>query len=96
MTKKLKPVHPGEVLTEYRGKMSLLELAERLRVPFYRVSGIESGIVNINADMALRLSRYFRTTARFWINMQISYELEMAEDAVGAEIKRLVAPRRKK
>ncbi len=74
------PIHPGEIL---RGEideigMSAAELSRQLRVPENRMSEIIRGRRNITADTALRLGRWFGTSAEFWMNLQRSYELRKA------------------
>lgn len=69
------------------------ELAVALRVPATRINDIANGKRGITADTALRLSRYFGTTPRFWMNMQTSWELEVAEDQLGKTVRREVLPR---
>jgi addiction module HigA family antidote len=73
--------------------MSAHELALALRVPATRINDIVNERRGITADTALRLSRYFGTTSRFWMNMQASYELEAAEDRMGRAVMRDVLPR---
>ena len=73
--------------------MSAHELAMALRVPATRINDIVNERRGITADTALRLSRYFGTTSRFWMNMQASYELEAAEDQLGKAVMRDVLPR---
>jgi addiction module HigA family antidote len=73
--------------------MSTNEPALALRVPATRINNIVNEKRGITADPALRLSRYFGTTPRFWMNMQASYELEVAEDQVGKAVRREVLPR---
>ena len=89
---RLPPIHPGEILREEFLAplgMSSHELALALRVPATRMNDIVKEKRGITADTALRLSRYFGTTSRFWMNMQASWELEVAEDRLG---KQLVVP----
>jgi len=93
---RLPPIHPGEILREEFLSplgMSANELALALRVPATRISDIVNEKRGITADTALRLSRYFGTTSRFWMNMQASWELEMAEDRLGYAVRREVLPR---
>ncbi len=88
--------HPGETLLEdYLKplKMSVHKLALELRVPATRISDIAHGRRGITADTALRLGRYFGTTPRFWLNLQVSYDLAVAADASEKEIERDVHPR---
>jgi addiction module HigA family antidote len=94
--KRLPPIHPGEILREEfltPLRMSAHQLALALRVPATRLNDVVNEKRGITADTALRLSRYFGTTSRFWMNMQTSYELEMAEDKLGAAVRREVLPR---
>ena len=89
-------IHPGEILREeflVPLGMSAHELAMALRVPATRINDIVNEKRGITADTALRLSRYFGTTSRFWMNMQASYELEAAEDQLGKAVMRDVLPR---
>jgi len=91
-----KPAHPGEVLLEDFLKpldMSQYALAKAIGVPQIRVSEITRGVRAITPDTALRLARYFGTSAEFWLGMQATYDLEMARDKVGAEIEAQVEPR---
>lgn len=73
--------------------MAANELALALRVPATRINDIVNEKRGITADTALRLSRYFGTTSRFWMNMQASWELEVAEDRLGYAVRRQVLPR---
>jgi addiction module HigA family antidote len=93
---RLPPIHPGELLREeFLGPlgMSAHELALSLRVPATRINDIVNEKRGITADTALRLSQYFGTTPRFWMNMQASWELEVAEDQLGDAVRRDVLPR---
>ncbi|PYU93581.1 MAG: addiction module antidote protein, HigA family [Acidobacteria bacterium] len=97
MRKRLKPVHPGEVLREEclaPLKLSMNELALDLRVPATRIAEIVHERRGITPDTALRLARYFNTTAQFWMNLQTTYDLEMAEDTRLQKINREVQPAR--
>ena len=88
------PIHPGEVLGEDFLKpleMSQYALAKALGVPEIRISEIVRG--KVTAETALRLARYFGTTAEFWLGMQASYDLELARARVGATIDAAVRPR---
>lgn len=82
MTKKnLSPVHPGEILIEEFLKpmnISQYRLAKALHVSPMRISEIINGKRSITADTAIRLGRYFKMEARFWMNLQTSYDLEKA------------------
>ncbi|MFY9726311.1 MAG: HigA family addiction module antitoxin [Bryobacteraceae bacterium] len=93
---RLPPIHPGEILREEflsPLSMSAHELAMALRVPATRINEIVNERRGITADTALRLSRYFGTTPKFWMNMQVSWELEVAGDQLGNALSREVLPR---
>ena len=95
-SKRLPPIHAGEILREeflLPLGMSANELALALRVPATRINDIVNQKRGITADTALRLARYFGTTSRFWMNMQASYELEVAQDRLGDLLQREVVPR---
>jgi addiction module HigA family antidote len=90
------PAHPGEVLREDFLKplaLSQYALAKAVGVPQIRISEIVNGKRAITPDTALRLARYFRTSAEFWMGMQATYDLEMARDQVGKKINARVHPR---
>jgi addiction module HigA family antidote len=92
----LPPIHPGEILREeYMSPLDLSsnQLARDLYVPVTRISEIVNERRGITADTALRLARYFRTTAEYWMNLQKLYELEIAARAAGQDIARRVRPR---
>jgi len=87
---KMRPIHPGEILREEFLAplgMSAHALAMALKVPAPRINDIFNERRSITPDTALRLSRYFGTTAQFWLNLQTSYDLKIAEKAIGAKIK---------
>jgi addiction module HigA family antidote len=95
MTKKLKPIHPGEILSEDFMKphrLSMNRLALDLRVPVTRIADIVAERRGISPDTALRLARYFKTSAQFWLNLQTKHDLEIAEDEQLASIERDVHP----
>jgi len=95
MKKKLKPVHPGEILSEDFMKpngLSMNKLALDLRVPVTRIADIVAERRGVTPNTALRLGRYFKTTAQFWLNLQTKYDLEVAEEDHLAEIERDVRP----
>lgn len=91
----LPPIHPGEVLKELLQESGLTvnAVAMALRVPANRIGGIIKGQRGITADTALRLARYFGTSAQMWMNLQSKYDLAIAEDAASARIEREVLPR---
>ncbi len=88
------PVHPGEIvkdeLTEL--KMSANAFAKALGVPANRITLILKGQRGISADTALRLALYFGTSPEFWMNLQQSYDLKIAQKKIGSEIERAVQP----
>ena len=95
MPKKMKPVHPGEMLREEFMKplrLSMNKLAMDLRVPVTRIGDILHERRGITADTALRLARYFKNTPEFWMNLQSWYDLEVAKDQRAAQIDRDVTP----
>ena len=90
------PIHPGEILlTEFLEPLGVSQyrLAKDIGVTARRVNEIVHGRRAISADTALRLARYFGTTAQFWLNLQTSYELKVAERELGAKIEREVQTR---
>lgn len=92
---KLPPIHPGEILLEDYMKplgLSAHRLAMALHVPATRVGEIIHGRRAITADTAIRLGRYFKTTAHFWLNLQNAYDLEVIEDETLAQIESEVRP----
>ena len=95
--KVMRPVHPGVTLMEDFLKpmgMSPNRLALELRVPATRVGDIVRGRRAITADTSLRLSRYFGTSAQFWMNLQVNFDLEVAVDKIGSEIQEVIRPHR--
>jgi antitoxin HigA-1 len=92
---KLPPIHPGAILREdYMVPLglSMNRLALALRVPVPRVAEIVHERRAITPDTALRLARYFKTSARFWLNLQSLYDLEVAEEKLGRKIAQDVRP----
>src|ERR1700741_2018714 len=80
------PVHPGEILlTEFLEpfELSQYQLARSIGVPARRINEIVHGQRRISADTALRLSRFFGTSKRFWMNLQSRYALEIEKDRLG-------------
>ena len=83
------PIHPGEILVEEFLKpleISQNRLAIAIGVPPRRINEIVQGKRRITADTALRLSRYFATTDRFWLNLQTRYDLETEKDHLGSAL----------
>src|SRR5437879_3459827 len=91
----LPPIHPGKILREdylLPLGLSMNRLAVDLRVPVTRIAEIVRERRGITPDTALRLARYFNTSARFWLNLQTAYDLEVAEDELVQSIDREVSP----
>ena len=91
--KTLPPVHPGEVLLEDFMKplgLSQYRLAQDIGVPALRISQIVRGKRSITADTAMRLARYFGTSAVVWLRLQARYDLEVAEARLAKRINREV------
>lgn len=88
--------HPGELLrTEYMAPLGLSAnaLALALAVPANRITGILNGTRSVTADTAMRLARYFGTSAQFWLNMQQAHDLSKARLENAARIEQEVKPR---
>jgi len=90
---KLPPVHPGEFLREDFMKplgLSQYRVAKDIGVPPRRINEIVHRKRAVTADTALRLARYFGTSARLWINLQADFDLETEEDRIGSKLKKEV------
>jgi len=88
-TKKMVPIHPGEILfEEFLNPMGISQyrLAKDISVPPRRINEIVQGKRAISADTALRLSRYFGLSERFWLNLQARYDLEVEKDKLAARL----------
>jgi antitoxin HigA-1 len=85
------PIHPGEILADELKEIGLsaAELARTLGVPPNRISQITAGKRAITADTALRLARYFGTSPDLWMNLQKTYELDLAREQVGEAVKHI-------
>ena len=91
--KTVTPMHPGEILqTEFLEPMGITQyrLAKSLAVPARRINEIVHGNRSISADTALRLSRHFGTSERFWMNLQARYDIEVQKDMLGDRLEREV------
>lgn len=91
--KKLPPIHPGEILLEdfmKPLKLSQYRVAKDIGVPPRRINEIVHGKRAVTADTALRLSRYFGTSAKLWMNIQTDFDLESEEDRIGRRVEREV------
>jgi addiction module HigA family antidote len=95
----MRPVHPGEILFEEFMKPSdppinANMLAKALEVPANRVTAIIKGQRGITGDTAIRLATFFNTTAEFWMNLQKTYELRLAERALPGKVRKHIEQRR--
>jgi antitoxin HigA-1 len=92
--KKLPPIHPGQVLKTVLEDAGITAnaLALALRIPANRLTEIVNGRRSLSADTALRLARFFGTSAQMWMNLQAKYDLELAEDALADRIETEVQP----
>lgn len=92
---KLAPIHPGDILLEeFLEPMGISQyrLAKDLQVPPRRINEIVHGKRRISADTALRLARFFGTSERFWMNLQLRYDLEVEKDRLGDRLDHEVKP----
>lgn len=95
MARRLKAVHPGEILREEFMEplgLSMNKIAMALRVPVTRIADIVNERRGITADTALRFARYFRNSPAFWMNLQTRYDLEVAADEIARQVERDVQP----
>ena len=93
MEEKLPPIHPGEILLEEFLQplgISQYRLAKDIQVPARRINEIVLGKRSISPNTALRLSRYFGMSERFWMNLQIRYDLEMEKDRMEGRLEQEV------
>ncbi len=83
------PIHPGEILADELEELGVspTELSRQIRVPANRISQIINGKRSITGDTALRLAHWFGTSPQFWMNLQALYDVRMAEEDAGTEIK---------
>jgi addiction module HigA family antidote len=95
MINNMRPIHPGEQLRDELDELGMSgnALALDLRVPANRINDILAGKRGVTADTALRLARYFGTTAEFWMNLQTAYELRQTRRENGERIDKDVKPR---
>lgn len=92
-SEKIKPIHPGEILLEEflkPMKISQYRLAKDISVSPRRINEIVHGKRSISADTALRLSRYFSLSERFWLNLQTRYDIEVQKDKLEKRIEKEV------
>lgn len=95
MSKRLKPIHPGEILnTEFLEELEIspYRLSKSLGLSATHVGQILKGQRSITAPVAIRLGRFFKTGAQLWLALQADYDLEIAESIEGRKIKKEVIP----
>lgn len=93
-TKKIQPIHPGEILLEEFLKpmdLSQNRLANDIGVPPRRINEIVHGKRRITADTALCLARYFKMSPQFWLGLQMDYDLDIEEDRLAKRINKEVS-----
>jgi antitoxin HigA-1 len=94
----MRPVHPGEILLEEFLKasesMNAHTLAKAIGVPANRITAIIKGQRGITGDTAVRLGAFFNTSAEFWMNLQKTYELRLAEKAVPVKVRKQIEEQR--
>lgn len=91
--KKIQPIHPGEILAEEflkPLKLTQYRLSKDINVPPRRINEIVHKTRAITADTALRLARFFGTSAQFWLNLQSRYDLEVQEDLLADQLQKQV------
>jgi len=89
--KKMKPIHPGEILTEeflLPMEISQYRLAKSINVSPRRINEIVHGTRAITANTALRLAKFFGSSPEFWLNLQSHYDLEMEQDKIGFKLEK--------
>ena len=94
-TRKLKPIHPGEVLREEFLKpfgISAESLANSIGASAQIVSEIVAEKQNITADTALRFAKFFGTSAQFWLGLQSDFDLDVAREIIGEKLEREIVP----
>ena len=95
----MRPVHPGEILLEEflkpsEGSMNPHTLAKAIGVPANRITAIIKGQRGITGDTAVRLGAFFNTSAEFWMNLQKTYELRLAEKALPVKVRKQIEEQR--
>ena len=98
MSKKIAPIHPGEILLEeFLKPMDICQnrLAIDIRVPARRINKIVLKKRRISPDTALRLAKYFNMSPQFWLGLQMDYDLDVAQDILSEKIKKEVNEYRK-
>ena len=92
MSEKIPPIHPGEILNEEflePLRLSQNKLAVSIGVPTRRINEIVHGKRRITADTALRLGRFFGTSAQFWVNLQSRFDIEIELEAIGEQLDKI-------
>ena len=92
MTHWTDPIHPGEILADELEEIGLntSQIAEKIDIPDQKLNLIIEGKCNLNAEVALRLGKFFNTGANFWMNLQQAYDLEIAKLQLGDKLDRIV------
>jgi len=92
--KKIPPVHPGAYLKELLDEFALSQyrLAKDIGVPAMRINYIINGKRPVNAELALRLGRYFGQNPRYWLNLQSRYDMDLAKDTLSVQVDQQVRP----
>jgi addiction module HigA family antidote len=93
--KHIAPVHPGVYLKELLEELAVSQyrLAKDIGVPAMRINYVVNGKRPVNAELALRLGRYFGQNPRYWLNLQTRYDMDIAEDTLADQVARQVHPR---
>jgi addiction module HigA family antidote len=95
MKNSMRPIHPGETLREeflVPLGMTASRLSIELQLPATKINEMLRERCRVNADIALRLARFFDTTPKFWLNLQTSFDLKQAEATLGDKIKNEIQP----
>ncbi|MDP2644236.1 MAG: HigA family addiction module antitoxin [Desulfobacterales bacterium] len=92
--KHIAPVHPGTYLKELLEELSISQyrLAKDIAVPAMRINYVVNGKRPVNAELALRLGRYFNQNPRYWLNLQTRYDMDIAEDTLADQVTMQVHP----
>ena len=92
--KRIFPVHPGAYLKELLDELTLSQyrLAKDIVVPAMRINYVVNGKRSVNAELALRLGRYFGQEPRYWLNLQSRYDMDIAEDTLSDKVEQQVQP----
>jgi len=94
MTQRIAPVHPGAYLKELLDELELsqYQLAQALGVSPMRISHLVHGKRPVTAELALRLGRYFGQSPLYWVNLQSRYDMDVAEETLGEQVREEVQP----